>query len=241
MLKNVYIFVAERYTKEAFQKLKMMGVVPATVKSLFGFELANAMKNLCEVLGSAVNRTDNKGKLKNAFDQIGRIEGAAGNLRGALFPFLVAEVLKADSYDVLKMNKKISIQDSFRRLEIDIIAKKSNEIFFFECKGEKPESQADDAEVLKWIESIPHAKKYADTYPEYKGKKFHYEFWTSGFYSENAMQKLNKQKDGLKKYDINYKSGRDILKRARELGITHIVDILNEHFFRHPLAQSSTQ
>lgn len=239
--KCLYVFVAEMYSLEAFQALKAMGVIPATVNNLFGFELAKAMKSLCEVLGSAVNRTDNKGKLKNAFDQIGRIEGAALNLRGALFPFLVAEVLKADSYEILKMNQKITIPNSEKRLEIDIIAKKSNEIYFFECKGEMPESQADDAEISKWITSISHAKKYADNYPEYERKKFHYEFWTSGFYSENALQELSTKKDELRKYSINYKSGRDILKLAKQLSITHVVDTLNEHFFKHPLAQSSTQ
>ena len=235
--KCLYIFIAEEYDHETFQILKSVGIIPATIKNLFGQELAHAMKNLCDVLSSMVASTDNKEKLKNVFDKIGRIEGAALSLRGALFPFIVAETLKADSFEILKMNKKIVIPGSFQKHEIDIIAKKSNEIYFFECKGEKPESQADDEEISKWIKSLPHAKAFADEYPEYHGKSFHYEIWTSGFFSDDAIKELMKIKSTLRKYAIDYKCGRDILQLAKRLNITHIVDTLNEHFFKHPLAK----
>lgn len=233
----IYIFIADGYDAESFNLLKKYGVIPATVKNLFGESLATAIKNLCEVLISAVGSTDNKERLKSVFDQIGKIEGAALNLRGALFPFVVAETLKADSFEILKMNKKLTVPNTAKKIEIDIIAKKSNEIYFFECKGEKPESQADDDEIQKWIKSVPYAKEYADSYPEYEGKKFHYEIWTSGFFSDQALSELMKFKTGLRRYSIDYKCGHDILMLARSLSIPHIVETLNEHFLRHPLAQ----
>lgn len=240
-LKNLsrclYIFIAETYDKESFQILKNIGVVPATIKNLFGYALADAMTNLCDVLSSTVSSADNKERLKNVFDHIGRIEGAALNLRGALFPFVVAEILKVDSFEILKMNKKIAVPHTFQKLEIDIIAKKSNEIYFFECKGEKPESQAADSEVSRWIASVSKARDYAAEYPEYKGKNFHYEIWTSGYFSDYALNELVEFKLKLKKYNVDYKCGRDILNLAQKLKITHIVDTLNEHFFRHPLAE----
>lgn len=92
------VFVAEEYTREAFALLKKEGIIPASTESLFGLEVAKALKNLCSVLVNTASLLRNPDALDKIFNGLSRIEGAASTLRGSLFEFAVAHINPAIQY-----------------------------------------------------------------------------------------------------------------------------------------------
>ena len=63
-----------------------------------------------------------------------------------------------------------------------------------------------------------------------------FEYWTSGEFSEEAVQYLKKKASETKKYNIAWKNGTDILEYARKIKSTSMVDVLNQHYAKHPLS-----
>ena len=64
-----------------------------------------------------------------------------------------------------------------------------------------------------------------------------YEFWTTGTFEANALSKLKTEQKLRTKKTIVWKDGDDIRRVASRLGLKTIVDALNEHFLKHPVAR----
>lgn len=99
----LHFFVAHHYSEKALHEIKRAGVVPATISSLFGTEVAKALLELANVLREAAARSVDLGKFDELFRRLGKVEGASGRLRGALFEFLVAEVVRAQCGDAARI------------------------------------------------------------------------------------------------------------------------------------------
>jgi len=97
-LKNMRPFlallVAERFTKKAYQIGKSEGVLFTTPDILFGNEIAESLIELTKTLNNAaaVAATD-PDKIAKLFSSLTKIEGAAINLRGALFELIVGHMV----------------------------------------------------------------------------------------------------------------------------------------------------
>ena len=77
------ILVAERYSNEAFALGRSEGILMATPRTLFGEEVAAALSSLLVTLTKAAAvAAGNPDKIYELFSMLGRIEGAAANLRG---------------------------------------------------------------------------------------------------------------------------------------------------------------
>lgn len=63
-----------------------------------------------------------------------------------------------------------------------------------------------------------------------------FEYWTSGEFSEEAIDFLTKKRSETKKYKISWKCGKEILEYAKKIKSTSMVDTLNQHYAKHPLS-----
>jgi hypothetical protein len=80
------MLIAEGFEPEALHACRAEGIITTRPDTLFGNEAGAALRDLLETLShaAAVAANDPK-RLEELFTRLGSIEGAAGNLRGALF------------------------------------------------------------------------------------------------------------------------------------------------------------
>lgn len=86
-------FVANRYSQEALNQIRRAGIVPATPEALFGTEVAKALLTLLRTLSEAADKAVDPVLFSELFERLGKAEGAVGTLRGALFEYVVADVV----------------------------------------------------------------------------------------------------------------------------------------------------
>lgn len=245
-LKNVgrclQIFVANRYTQEAFDLAKRNGIVPATPENLFGSEVAEGLAQLTTVLQDAALASANPDVLSEVFSRLGRIEGAATNLRGALFEFVVAEITRQSFAGVsVAMNEHFQ-NDTGARAEVDVVATDfRRSVRFIECKGYQPYGTVPDKYVTTWLEQrIPLVYQMARKHPGWKDLDVHFEFWTTGKLSIEARALVEDAGNRIRKYTVVVRDAsavRDLAKQTRDASL---VKTLEQHFLAHPMATVET-
>ncbi|MFN9504973.1 MAG: hypothetical protein ACK57J_10525 [Rubrivivax sp.] len=241
-LKNVgrclQLFVAEKYSSEAFQLAKTQGIMPGSPATLLGEEVAESLVQLSKVLRQAAGVHDVK-LFDQLFNGLNRIEGAAANLRGALFEFWAAEVVRQSFSAHIRMNRMFV--DGADKAEVDVQATvASREVQFYECKGYQPGGLVPDDEVERWLERrIPLVYKQALANPEWKGRTFRFEWWSTGRLSSEAIAKIEKAKATIRptRYTINYVDAEGLTALAKDTNDRALIDALRQHFLDHPMAQ----
>jgi len=242
-LKNVGrclpVFVAESYTKEAFMKAKGVGVVPATPESLFGTEVAEGLAQLTQVLTTAARASIKPEVFDEMFKRLGKIEGAATNLRGALFEYLVAELVRQTISTNVILNKIFKDESGKEAAEVDVLAVAGKrDVYFIECKGYQPAGTIKDDDVERWLtKRIPLIRRQALDHPEWKNMNMHFEFWTTGKLTEAAEARIQAVKTKTVKYFVDYRVASGILDYALTTKDTGLITTLNQHFLEHPLAK----
>lgn len=231
------IFVAERYTEKAFSQAKQAGLVPATPESLFGREVAQGLTRLTEVLTQAATSAITHDVFEELFQSLGRIEGAAGNLRGALFELIAAELARELEGGHVTINKIIKDDETDKKAEIDVLVVNDHRrVLFIECKGNLPTVQVDDELVKLWLtDRVPLIRKYALQHQDWKRLEHRFEFWTTGMLSPVAVNMLHYATTTTKKYEIGYKSAEAIKEYVTPIKKSPLVKTLEQHFFNHPL------
>ena len=157
MLRNIgscmQIFVADEYTQDAFQDLKNHGIIPATPSNLFGKEVGEGLTALFQVLRDAARKAIDPESFDLLFRTLGKIEGANTQLRGTLFEYLVADVLrKKRCARQVRMNRIFKSPDA-KKAEADVIAIEGSLLrsSFIECKGYNPDAEVPDKHVERWL------------------------------------------------------------------------------------------
>ena len=230
------IFVADSYSKQAIQNAKKAGVVPATTESLFGAEVAKSLTQLADVLIHAAKVSIKPEIFDELFQRLSRIEGAAINLRGALFEYLVAELVRQSISQNITLNK-IYRDETGAEAEVDVLAVNAKEVYFIECKGYQPFGTIDDNDVERWLKKrIPLIRKQALAHPDYKSNKMYFEFWTTGKLSETAIAMVQNAKDNTKKYTIEYRDAAAVYSYAKDVGDRALIKTLRQNFLDHPMA-----
>lgn len=232
------LFIADRYSKEAFQLAKSQGIMPGTSETLFGKEVAASLRQLSEVLQQAAGLKDVK-IFDKLFNNLSRIEGAATNLRGALFEFWAAEAVRQTFSAHIRMNR-IFI-DGADKAEVDVQASvASRQIRFYECKGYQPGGLIPDDEVDRWLDKrIPLVYKQAREASEWTGKDFHFEFWTTGRLSEASITRIKKAQANIRtgRYTLDFYDSERLMAVARDTKDKVLIDALRQHFLNHPMAK----
>ncbi len=207
------MFVAERYSREAFALLKKHGIVPATPRTLFGEEVAEALSEVTSVLISAAYAALDPVKLDGLFRRLGKIEGAATQLRGTLFEFLVASFWRSEGEDV-DLNR--IFKEGAQSAEVDVlIHRKRTSVKFIECKGYSPYGTVPDEEVRKWLEvRVPFLFKQALAHPDWRNHHYKFELWCSGQLSPESLAMIEEARGRIKKarYEIELLRGPEIME-----------------------------
>ena len=82
-------------------------------------------------------------------------------------------------------------------------------------QGLSARGHGEDSEVERWLtKQIPLIRKYNLVHSEWKSPEFHFEFWTTGKFSANAIAELNSAKENTRKYIINYRDADEIYHLA---------------------------
>ena len=227
------IFVADEYVQDAFQDLKKNGIIPATPSNLFGKDIGEGLMALFQVLRDAARKAIDPEKLDLLFGTLGKIEGAATQLRGTLFEFLVADVLRKKRVPEVRMNRIYKSPDA-RKAEADVIAiEEHSGVLFIECKGYNPHAEVPDTHVERWLNhKVPVFYKCILDHPDWKNLKKSFHFWTTGSLSAAALAKIERAKKEINpaRYTINLRLGPEILKICESTRERGLVDAFRKHF-----------
>lgn len=229
------ILVADKYTKDAFKLLKQRGIIPATPRNLFGEDVAEGLTALFQVLRKAAETAIDPERFNQLFNKLGKIEGASSQLRGTLFEYLVADVLRKDGSTQVRMNQVFKSNDG-KEAEADVIAIKENKsVTFIECKGYNPDSEVPDNHLKRWLRrSVPIFFKHIKTHPDWKNLKVHFEFWTTGPLSDEALKMFDTAQKRVKesRYTVKLHLGDQILKTCESTNDNGLVTAFRKHFMK---------
>lgn len=213
----MFVFVAEKYTPEAFLALREVGVIPATTQSLFGKDVAHGFKSLFSVFKDALEGDFNLNNFNKLFKYLRNLDGAIGNMRGTFFEYLVAELIRKDAPTEIEINKKFSCSDG--KAEVDVWLIKSNVIArFIECKGVGKGINVNDPDIDLWLDTrILRVRQYLNEHLNWKGPKPIFELWTSGEISEKSLGRIEKVRNAnAKKFDVVVVGPRKIRAQLRK-------------------------
>jgi len=233
----LHVFVADNYSKSAFKAIKDKGYIPATPVTLFGEDVAKGLTQLTAILVQAAHASVRPEVFNELFNGLGRIEGVATNLRGTLFEFIVAELARQILGATVSLNKAFKDEHN-NKAEVDVVAIKSNRsIHFIECKGYQPAGTLEDADIERWLKNrIPLIRKQAMTNSEWRNLEFHFELWTTGRFTEEAITSIEAAKKITKKYTIDYLDATRVAACAAQSRDPSLIATINQHFLMHPLA-----
>ncbi|OUJ34163.1 hypothetical protein BTR40_21810 [Vibrio parahaemolyticus] len=234
--RTLHFFVADEFTSDAFKVAKEAGIMPATVENLFGKEIARGLKVLIKTLDDAAKTvTVEPEKFNILFDSLGKIEGAAGNLRGALFEYFTATLIpKIHPSTRIRINEKCKVGNS--SAEADVISEGNGEILFIECKGHQPGGVVDHEEVKKWLQQrVPTLNKYAKQHNDWKSKKLRFEIWTTGRYSDESVALLTEARNSLSKYEIDFLDAIRVKAEVEKCDDKELRNTYFRCFYDHPL------
>ncbi|ODA93070.1 hypothetical protein BFX40_09250 [Mesorhizobium sp. SEMIA 3007] len=232
------LMIADRFTREAFRLGKSRGIIMATPYTLFGKDVAIGLATLLRTLSKAAAVAVGKPEVMiELFDRLGQIEGAAGNLRGALFEMLVGHSTHATDGGSIDIGRRVASSDGFKA-EIDVLRVKSHESWVYECKGYQPDHMIGGGEVKEWLE-----KKVPGIYATLRGqeghasKAIHFEFWTTGGFSAEAVAILDEAAKRTRRYTVGYLAGPGVRSYVAKLQVPGLTKMLDEHYFNHPISR----
>lgn len=236
------MFLAESYEKEAVRAIRANGAIAATLDSLLGSDVAQALHELSSVLKATALNLGSPEKIDVLFSALGKIEGAEGTLRGCLFEYLCAE-LANESYlkPFITINKLVRGSEG-ARAEVDVLVQARTEIVFIECKGHLPTGQVDDLEVDKWLKKrLPVLRDFAKHNEDARHLKQTYELWTNATISAASKALIEAENAKTIRYSIAYREGEALLSMIKESGNRSLLKTYQQHFSNHPLAVAARQ
>lgn len=236
--KCLHIFVAENYSPKALRIAKENGIIPATIDTLFGKEITKSLKKLIDILSNTAEKFGNEHDIGAFFKSLGKIEGVAGNLRGTLFEFLIAEVIrKTENFESVKLNK---IYKPFpnEQAEVDVtVVTQDNRIRFIECKAHLPNGFVDHNEVDKWVNKrIPTLRKYIKNHPDWRDKKVSFELWTTANFCDESLKLLMCESDKTQRYSLEFYNSKDVEKTIKSCNDKELYFTYINYFRNNPLA-----
>jgi hypothetical protein len=232
------MLIADSFTPEALRLCCSRGIIVTRPESLFGKDIARALADLLQTLtNAAAVANNNPNQIEALFKRLSAIEGAAGNPRGALFEVLVGYMVRSLEGGMVNIGVLVQEVEEGRQAEIDVRLVKEREIVIYECKGYQPSSQVRAEEIGGWLgKKVSTIYKAARQERRFDGCSVRFEFWTCGVFDAEALEILRDAKRKTVKYQFAWKDGHAIREYANGIKAPGIAKILNEHYFKHPLA-----
>jgi hypothetical protein len=234
------MLLSDGFTREAFRAGRSHGIIMATPETLFGRDVASGLALLLQTVTKAADVVVERPEvIPELFGKLGEIEGAAGNLRGALFELIMGHAIHMNEGDPIEIGKIVTNHATGERREIDVLRiKERREAWVYEGKGNQPSEVISLTTVEEWV-----TKKVSVIYqalrvdPRFQNLKIGFEFWTCGSFSNDAHAYLKDVARKTKKYTIGFKDGADVRKYVAETKSSAILKTLDDHYFEHPLSR----
>lgn len=237
------VFIGSRFDRDVLHKGRAQGMVITTPKELFGEEVADGLESLLATLTDAANAVVKKPEqFVTLFNKLGKIEGAASNLRGAFFELLVGHCVKQKEKGFVEIGKKVTDSTTGRKAEIDVFrVHEKHEVCVYECKGHKSVHVVNQEECEKWAEDrVPLIFKALKEDSRYRNCSFRFEYWTCGTLTEDAKRYLESISKTVKRYELRCRVGKSVLEYTKRVQEPALIDMLNEHYYNHPFTAIST-
>lgn len=230
----IQILVANRFQSDAFKLLKSNGIIPATPKSLFGEEVADALTQLTSVLHRAAHSIIDPEQFDELFSKLSKIEGAANQLRGTLFEYLAAEIARKTLAPEISLNRVFKALG--KEAEADVVALRPHQaITIIECKGYSPRATIPDTLFKRWLEhNVPTCYAAVKEHPDWKNLPVSFEFWTTAPLTEGSMALFIKAKAAIKptRYTIELKLGPDLQQVIKGTKDPSLITAFDKHFVK---------
>lgn len=98
------------------------------------------------------------------------------------------------------------------------------------------------SDIETWLtEKVPRIHNWANREERFQNCGFHYEFWTCGTFAPDALQRLAAAKAGTDRYKAGWKDGPEVRQYTSRLKPNAVLDMLDQHFFNHPVARIERQ
>lgn len=236
------LLVVDHFANDAFRAVRKSGSMAVSTRNLLGDDLAQALKTLVTILSSTAQAASTKPEV--IYDVLGKlsaIEGAAANLRGPLFELIVGHCVGQVEGGTVEVQKAIRQPGTPVLTDVDVLRLKLNqEVTCYECKGNLGHVEVGKPEVEKWVsDTIPKIREYLLTQEQYQSIKHRFEFWTTGRLDEGALAYLLQKRQQVKKYEIGWKDGREVLEYVSRARAGKLSETLRQHYLEHPLPKSS--
>jgi len=230
LAKFIPFLIVDSIDPNALNALKSNGVVVGFTNELFG-------NNYKDLLNSLINLVTNAGAIlkKNPeayLDLVSKlnklVDGKTNNLRGDLFELAVGyyQGRICTNIDIGKM----IIHEGNRR-EIDVYGLLANSVIICECKGYN--HPVTENEIELWLgEKVPVIRKWILDNASLSEREIIFQFWSTGGYTPEALDLLEKRKLGTSKYTIEYFDLDKMLEMSKRVNSKKFTEILREYYIK---------
>ncbi|MDA9415113.1 hypothetical protein XH81_09675 [Bradyrhizobium sp. CCBAU 25360] len=236
--------VADGFAGKAFGLARSRGILATTTSHLFGEEVAKALRDLIALLtDTGATASVNPDHIERVLKSLTRIEGAANNLRGALFEIIVGSLAKDVEGGYLRSGEKWKDYETGRTAETDVLLDRPHDKgpLVIECKAKIPGGRVNLEEVQKWREDrVPLLHKIFRTDGRLSGRHVTFELWTNGPIGADALAWLEAY-PATKDYSVGWKDGDALKPYVEQASSAAIRRAMSEHYFHHPLAKIAAQ
>lgn len=239
------MFIAHQYTGDAFQLLKANGIIPGTPANLFGEDVGQGLVELSGVLKAAAHSSIDPAKFDLLFKKLGKIEGAANQLRGTLFEYLAAEVARKTISPEVRMNRKFKSLDGLKSAEADVYAVQDNKcVTFIECKGHSPYGVIPDQHMTRWLQhNAPVIYEAARAHPDWKNLDIRFEFWATAPLTPEAteMFAVAQKTVNPNRYSLALRFSDEVMAICKSTKDDGLVTAFQKHFMRQDVKTAAAR
>lgn len=244
-LKNLspilFCIVAKGFKKEALALARKEGIIVCTIENLFGKNVAEGLASLIETLTKMATMVAHRPEIiDEIFSKIGHIEGAAKNIRGSLFEFLVGHCVLKKDHGLIDIGRTIRDIENGKTYEIDVFRViDDREVWAYECKAHQPKEFVKLKDVEFWHQQrVVPLERILHNEARFRECEFHFEYWTCGGFAEEASEYLRKVSQKTKRYKIDFKDGNAVREYIETIKPRSVLESFDEHFFKHPISKT---
>lgn len=231
---SMQMLVSYKFSEDAFSLLKKNGVIPATVRNLFGRESEKVLKNLVRTLELAYKKSVDPEELNEVLDELKKQKNNLGTIKGTLFELLVRDVMRLNIPGIHSIEVgHISKLDGGKKAETDVaVHSKGRGLYFIETKAYNPYRFLPDEEVDRWLDhNIPTVRKYIERQPNLRNENLTFEIWSTAPLSKASIDRIEVAKRrNIRRYSILVKQAEEIREEFQKTKDKALQNLLKNHF-----------
>lgn len=229
----VPLLIADSFTLDALKLCRAKGIMATRPETLFGQDVARALEDLLHTLTNTA--TGSIERIEKIFSKLSAIEGAAGNLRGALFELVAGHCVHLLEGGEISLGQVLMELKTGKQAEVDVLWERQRQVTAYECKGYR--SPVRLPEVEKWLtQKVPVIHAALKGQDRYSTSELAFEFWTASSFEPDAEEFLRQAKQSTRRYRIDWKNGVEIRKYAERIKAPGLRKIIDDNYFKDVLA-----